>query len=57
MSQETTAIVRSILFQLEITDNIKAARRAVKAMCTKDDIAAVRELVAEAKADNTELDN
>jgi hypothetical protein len=47
MSQETTAIIRSLLYHLESTDDIEEARRAVKAMCTKDDIAAVKELIAE----------
>ena len=43
---EITIILRSILFQLLDTDDIKKARAAVMAMCAKDDIAAVKEQLA-----------
>ena len=47
MSIETTAILRSILYQLEICETLDDAISAVKVMCSKDDIAAVEQEVAE----------
>jgi hypothetical protein len=52
MSIEATAILRSILYQLKMTDDIKVARRAVAAMCMDDDIAAVEKIIADAKAED-----
>ena len=49
MAVETIAILRSILYQLEMADNLEDAKSAVKVMCSKDDIAAVEQEVAEAK--------
>ena len=46
---ETIAILRSILYQLEMAENLEDAKSAVKVMCSKDDIAAVEQEVAEAK--------
>ena len=46
---ETTVILRAILFQLLETEDIEKARAAVMAMCTKDDVAAVKEQLANIK--------
>jgi len=47
MTQETTALLRSILYQLETAKDLKAAIRAVKVMCSKEDIAVVEQMVDE----------
>ena len=49
MAVETIAILRSILFQLEIAETLDDAKSAVKVMCSKDDIAAVEQEVSELK--------
>jgi hypothetical protein len=43
MSQETTVILRSVLFQLRRAKTLNEAVFAVRAMCSKDDIAAVEQ--------------
>ena len=50
MSQETTVILRAVLFQALRTNNVEEIRAAIKAMCSKDDIAAVKEQIAEVEA-------
>jgi hypothetical protein len=47
MSQETTALLRTILFQVKKAKTLKEAEHAVKVMCSKDDIAAVEKELAE----------
>lgn len=47
MSMETTALLRTILFQLKKSKNVDEAISAVRVMCTKDDIAAVEQEYAE----------
>ncbi len=49
MSAETIALLRTILYQLETADDLSDAIRAVKVMCSKDDIAAVEQEVEERK--------
>jgi len=49
MSQETTILLRSILYQLETAEDLDDAIRAIKVMCSKDDIAAVEQMVLEYK--------
>lgn len=49
MSPETTVILRTILFQLETAEDLDHALIAVKAMCSKDDVASVLEAVREWK--------
>ncbi|MCL2610427.1 MAG: hypothetical protein FWE02_01990 [Defluviitaleaceae bacterium] len=49
MAKETEAILRTILYQAMIAENKADIETAIKAMCTKDDIAAVKEMVAEYK--------
>ncbi|MDR2166361.1 MAG: hypothetical protein LBE35_00745 [Clostridiales bacterium] len=49
MAKETEAILRSILFTTLRTDNVKEIRYAVMAMCSDDDIAAVKGHIAEMK--------
>ena len=44
--RETDAILQSILYQLETTEDIEKARMAVRAMCTKENIDAVTALIA-----------
>jgi uncharacterized protein YerC len=41
MSQETSAILRALLYQSLSADDVEDVRAAIKAMCTKDEIAAV----------------
>lgn len=55
MSQETTVILRSILYQLKESEDLIDAVMAVEAMCTKDDIAAVEQKIAEKKAKKAQL--
>lgn len=45
MAVETTAILRELLFQAMKAEDLDEAIDAIKAMCTKDDIAAVTELL------------
>jgi len=47
MSQETTVLLRSILYSIETAESIDEIKRAVRVMCTKDDIAAVEQEVSE----------
>jgi hypothetical protein len=51
MALETTAILRSLLFNAlkakAMNEDIDAAIVAIKAMCTKDDISAVQQLLQE----------
>ena len=49
MAIETTAILRQLLFQALRSNDIDDIRDAIAVMCTKDDIAAVKEQLAEAK--------
>ncbi|MCL2188098.1 MAG: hypothetical protein FWC16_09740 [Defluviitaleaceae bacterium] len=46
---ETTVILRSILYQARKAQSLDEAIIAIEAMCTKDDIAAVKEKIEEAK--------
>jgi hypothetical protein len=46
MSQETDALLRTILFQAITAKNHKFLLHAIKAMCSKDLIAAVEKEVA-----------
>ena len=50
MSRETDAILQSLLFQLELADSLEDARDAVRAMCTKENIDAVKVLLADRQA-------
>jgi len=47
---ETDVLLRQILYQALVTDDLEDVRRAIKVMCSKDQIAAVMEMVAESKA-------
>ena len=47
MSRETEVILRTILFQVMTAESKEAAIIAIQAMCSKDDIAAVKEQIAE----------
>jgi hypothetical protein len=47
MSMETTVLLRTILFQVLEAKNMYEIETAIKAMCTKDDIAAVKEQIEE----------
>jgi|GEM_PF-969371 len=47
MALETTTILRTVLFRIMTSESLEEAEIAVKAMCTKDDIASVKERVAE----------
>ena len=49
MAIETTVLLRSILFQIMTAESIEDIKVAVEVMCTKDDIAAVKEKVEEYK--------
>jgi len=49
MAMETTVLLRSILYSIETAENIDDIKRAVRVMCTKDDIAAVEQEVLEFK--------
>ncbi|MDR3091640.1 MAG: hypothetical protein LBU36_05555 [Clostridiales bacterium] len=44
---ETTAILRSILFQLKTAKSLNSAIIAISAMCSDDDISAVEQKVAQ----------
>lgn len=50
MAMETTAILRSVLYSTLRSKDLGEAARAIKVMCTKDDIAAVEQAIAEEKA-------
>lgn len=50
MAMETTALLRTILYQVMEADDKDDAIRAVRVMCTKDDIAAVEKEIADKKA-------
>ena len=54
MSAETVALLRTILYQLETAEDLSDAIRAVKVMCSKDDIAAVEQEVEERKKEKAE---
>jgi len=45
MARETEAILRSVLFSLERAKSLTEAKHAVMAMCSKEDIAVVREQI------------
>ena len=47
--RETDAILQSILYQIEIAESLEDAKEAVKAMCNKENLDAVRVLVDERK--------
>jgi hypothetical protein len=49
MSRETDAILQSLLYQLEHAKTLEDARNAVRAMCTKENIDAVKALLADEK--------
>jgi len=53
MAIETTILLRTILYQIMTANSLEDAKRAVEVMCTKDDIAAVKEKVEEAKANKS----
>jgi hypothetical protein len=53
MAMETTAILRSVLYSTLRSKSLDEAARAIKVMCTKDDIAAVEQAIAEEKAAET----
>jgi hypothetical protein len=46
---ETTVILRTILYQVMMAETLDDVEAALKVMCTKDDIAAVKEQVDEAR--------
>jgi hypothetical protein len=48
---ETTTLLRSILFQMLHSQDFDVSLHAVKAMCSKDDIAAVEKEIAELRQD------
>ena len=50
MAMETTVLLRTMLFQLMTANSREEAEIALKAMCSKDDIAAVKEQVEAWKA-------
>ena len=43
MSQETTVLLRTMLYQIEKAESLEEAISAVRVMCSKDDIAAVEQ--------------
>ncbi|GHU51262.1 hypothetical protein AGMMS49975_04120 [Clostridia bacterium] len=47
---ETTALLRTLLYQIQMSKTVEEAARAVRVMCSKEDIAAVAQEVAEAMA-------
>ena len=51
---ETTAILRSLLYHIEKAKTVKEAIAAVKVMCTKDDIAAVEQQIADEQNESEE---
>ena len=51
MTKEIEAILRSILFNALVTDDIVQVRRSIMAMCSGDDIAAVKGQLAELDTD------
>ena len=50
MATEIRAILRAILFNALKSDNLSEVRAAIMAMCTDDDIAAVKGHLAELEA-------
>ena len=46
---ETTVLLRTVLFQVMTAESREEVEVALKAMCTKDDIASVKERVEEWK--------
>jgi len=50
MALETTVLLRTILFQLRTAQTLEDAIIALEAMCSKEDIAVVKEKVDELKA-------
>lgn len=49
MSQETTMLVRTILYQVKTAEDLEAAVIAIEAFCSKDDISSVGEAIARLK--------
>lgn len=47
LMKETEVILRSILYQVLKAGNLKEAQNAVMVMCSKDDIAAVKQQIEE----------
>jgi hypothetical protein len=47
MPQKTSALLRTILFQVKKAKSLKEAEHAIKVMCSKDDIAAVEKELSE----------
>ena len=43
MSQETTVLLRTMLYQIEKAESLEEAISAIRVMCSKDDIAAVEQ--------------
>jgi hypothetical protein len=52
VAKETEAILRSILYTVKSTDDIKKIRSAIQAMCSKEDIDSVDAALAQLKEDN-----
>ena len=50
MSRETEVILRALLFQAMQAESKEEIELAIRAMCSKDDIAAVKEQIAELKS-------
>ena len=50
MAKETEVILRAVLYHTMKAKSVKEIEHAIKAMCSKDDIAAVKEQIAELKA-------
>ena len=53
MAKETSAILRSALYQVQTAKTLEEAVRAIKAMCDGDDIAHVAQLLAEVDDERT----
>jgi len=55
LAMETTAILRSVLFNLMKSEDVADAIDEVKVMCSKDDIAAVEQQLAEYRQRKTKI--
>jgi hypothetical protein len=49
MSLETETLLRTILYQLKMTDDIEDAREAVEVMCSEETVAYVEKKAAQSK--------
>ena len=47
---ETTVLLRKILYHAMMSNDADEIIRSIKVMCTKDDIASVEQMLAEARA-------